>query len=44
MFIWHFSLERVFLEVLRKRQNVLEVAQATVASCGCVIGPRSWQE
>lgn len=26
VFIWHFSVERLFLEVVRKCQNVLEVA------------------
>lgn len=44
VFIWHFSVERLFLEVVRKCQNVLEVAQATVASCGDVIGPMIWQD
>lgn len=44
VFIWHFSVERLFLEVVKKCQNVLEIAEATAASCGDVIGPTSWQD
>lgn len=37
-----FLLNKLFLEVVKKCQNVPEMALATAAGCGDVVGPGSW--